>query len=749
MTVRKIKIKNTMKKTIHILLTCWLLTYLSGCVANKPYGTANQLSTNQEIKVTNAHYRKKATPVGVGLTIGMVAGGAAAGANMDLVTINNSEGEQESVPVANAIIGGLVGWGVSSLFTHVFQNQGQKNVPIDNNQTWTKKKYGEKYIVAGNESEHTKHFSIFPRSAVERFTIQSMEDIEVFKQTFPAATKIQTDFVASQAVSKVNRTDLLRVRVMFPNSASDGALKAKYLEKSNSVAQIIEAKRKFPELKSQAESKVVNYINTFSHVKAFKQAFPNSKYKNEVMGKVVNKLSRSELLQLISLYTNEPNTIVAKKRYITTANNLTDYLSAVSRFRKQAADVERTAKGFVRSSSDLKTFKSQFGRSSTYFKQAFVNAYTKDTRSNIPSIISTAYHLDSLTLSKAKLRYVERSTTVKDAYNAGRKYPEMFSKADARAASVATTVTACNSYFNYFSNGSYQAKVDRNLANALREEYNQLGSLLSYHNFFKKYKDQRDPELLMFKVIGKLMQAEQAADASFNSTYNYKDRNNVKVLIGFQTKGDYPAYLFMDKAKTAVQVIDWFGPWVEAIYSTGARGNWGLIAGKWYKKGTSGDWSGKQNSELKQFMAKAKRALKKSTNGIVIDLIAEYEGSHAADAYLNSAQSYSGYDDYGNDDDREESNADECGNAKEGNIVVPEYDTEDWVESSNITDGIFSYQEIDFDDGVSGKLFRGGDTKKYFISSGLSNYYYKNYTAVVKALYIYKKCGVFTDAGEE
>jgi len=68
--------------------------------------------------------------------------------------------------------------------------------------------------------------------------------------------------------------------------------------------------------------------------------------------------------------------------------------------------------------------------------------------------------------------------------------------------------------------------------------------------------------------------------------------------------------------------------------------------------------------------------------------------------------------------------------------------TEHWSESWGLADGTFYYSDIVFSDNTRGRLFQGGNSKRYFVenSSG-KNYYYINLRAAVRALYLYKKYG--------
>lgn len=58
-------------------------------------------------------------------------------------------------------------------------------------------------------------------------------------------------------------------------------------------------------------------------------------------------------------------------------------------------------------------------------------------------------------------------------------------------------------------------------------------------------------------------------------------------------------------------------------------------------------------------------------------------------------------------------------------------------------------QFIQFPDGVNGRVFQGSSTKKYFLEIKGYNVYYSSYTNMVKALYIYKKCGIEPKFGKD
>ena len=61
------------------------------------------------------------------------------------------------------------------------------------------------------------------------------------------------------------------------------------------------------------------------------------------------------------------------------------------------------------------------------------------------------------------------------------------------------------------------------------------------------------------------------------------------------------------------------------------------------------------------------------------------------------------------------------------NMGIPAAELGNWYESFGIMDGTFYYTDVEFHDGVKGRLFQGGNSKKYFVESAEGrNYYYIN-----------------------
>jgi hypothetical protein len=85
----------------------------------------------------------------------------------------------------------------------------------------------------------------------------------------------------------------------------------------------------------------------------------------------------------------------------------------------------------------------------------------------------------------------------------------------------------------------------------------------------------------------------------------------------------------------------------------------------------------------------------------------------------------------------------DCGTSQELSFSqIPRYTSGDVIGKRSLIDGRYYEQTISFKDNITGLLFQGGNSQKYFIEDPTgTNYYYQDKNAVIRALYIYKKYG--------
>lgn len=81
---------------------------------------------------------------------------------------------------------------------------------------------------------------------------------------------------------------------------------------------------------------------------------------------------------------------------------------------------------------------------------------------------------------------------------------------------------------------------------------------------------------------------------------------------------------------------------------------------------------------------------------------------------------------------------------------IPSFNRTNWIESSNLLWGRYYKQYYEFNDEVTGYLFQGGISRKYFISNDKGDtVYFASWKTAVRGLYLYKRFGCFTKYGRD
>ncbi len=77
-------------------------------------------------------------------------------------------------------------------------------------------------------------------------------------------------------------------------------------------------------------------------------------------------------------------------------------------------------------------------------------------------------------------------------------------------------------------------------------------------------------------------------------------------------------------------------------------------------------------------------------------------------------------------------------------------DLSGWKEEFSAMDGKYFTQDVEYSDGVSGQVCKGGNSSDYFIEDGFGhNNYYVDYNSAIRALYVYKKFDKFIQRGRK
>ena len=494
----------------NLLFSCLFFLLLSGCVVNKP--NADKITIpdyNKRVKVYDAHYRKRPTPIGISFVFGGTMAGGYLGYNSNLITFQDGD-ERKPVRPANALIGALVGYSVTSLGNYLL---GQNKVtPSTDPHKWMRDA-NKNYLYLSRTS--SDDFTLMHKSAEAQYTVKNLQDAKDFKTCFPNSS--YTNSVARQGVSVVSREELPVLISLFSSSPSVADMKNRFLSLSSTMRECIEAKNSYPELNADAEKKASSYVRNVDDLRAFKSSFPNSTYANEIVSTLYLKLGRTELPLVVDLFPSIEIISQVKKEYINKSSGFDQLLAAINRYPKIIDDEEARLASLVTNINEMKSFQNKFGNRCKNIDIAFNNAKKKVGWIEFPDLVTaTPFASEALKtstlneyrknlqlelnkcidaqtckdfLSRYNGRFEAHELVLKasykyDYYSAqsiaawshfAKKYPEKFQDADNKAFAYTTTKNAasCRDYLNYFPTGSYVAEVESRLKQSIAYEEEQ------------------------------------------------------------------------------------------------------------------------------------------------------------------------------------------------------------------------------------------------------------------------------------
>lgn len=285
---------------------------VTSCTSLHPtYYNVSKEDYNTRVKVSDPGYHKKINGVGVGAILATTAGGAYLGYQNELIAVSDANHSVKSDKYINAAIGGLVGFGVSSLANYLIAGQGKrvsfKGTKDDMNR-WVSK-YDNNYtglrITNGD-------IIMIADAADEDYTVDNWSDIEDFYSVFDDS-QYKTD-VFDQGVEVLDRRYMPDLIDKFPSCKYVPDAKFVYYDLSENLEQLFEAERRFPNRKYEVEEKAVKLTRSYSDARKFFDKYPSSKFNKYVY---INSLASS--------YTKNEAKAIKKKlgsTYYLTQNDL-------------------------------------------------------------------------------------------------------------------------------------------------------------------------------------------------------------------------------------------------------------------------------------------------------------------------------------------------------------------------------------------------------------------------------------------
>lgn len=575
------------------ILYLTILVLLSSCTVYKPDSSGvSKADYNQRVEVSNPYFEKDLTIIGHTSFLVGATGGAFVGYSMGQNAKMFSEftpDQQKTASIGSAVLGAFVGYSTAYLLNNISGWGNKKYNP--NPKDWIKKTNKDMLVLMATSNK----FNLINKNVEPTFTVKNIQDARDYSLVFKNSS--HQNRVIDQGSTVLPRTDLIEFVNIYSTDPNISKAKFSFLEKSNGFDEILDAKIRYPIVKTDAEPKLVRNISTVSNLSDFKKHYSSSPQMNEAILKAMNSNSSDQLPNIIALfnkadYQQYPALVEAEERYIkANQNSLSAYLAAVDKYpdRYLRSEVEQKSASLVINYRDAKMFKNRFGSGSSYSIRVFTNALKKSERKEIPNLISLYSELDSATHYQAYVKYVELSETIYDCLKAALTYTDAKDIADKRAYNLVTSVTEAKNYLNYFRGGSYEQSVKDKMANYIRTEYNSLNSndLAGLHYFVKKYDDVNyDPHNIVYNAKKRLNEINRQYESDYDRALEYSNNADQLVLVFIETNSWFPAFTIAEQIKPKLKKVDNINPWINYIYLVGAKGNKLVYAAEWYKKGT-------------------------------------------------------------------------------------------------------------------------------------------------------------------
>lgn len=285
------------KYNIQIIVVI-LFMFTTGCVTYKAdSGSISTPDYNQRIVVSEPHYDKVLTPIGVTSIVASTIAGGYCGYKTDIIKYNSGV-EQKTSKIGNTVLGAAIGFGTSYAVNKLLGWGNTKDVNIATD--WIKKA-NRNYLLINSTSNS---MTIIPKNADYGYQIKSLADANQFKSVFN--NSIYEDDVFKIGVSNLARYELPSLINLFPNTTSLLLAKDKYIVRSQNYSDIVNAVKMYPESKNNYETNFLNLIATCDDAVDFKNRYSNSSFlkKGYLYAFKTDNQSKSKILSLNNLFNN-------------------------------------------------------------------------------------------------------------------------------------------------------------------------------------------------------------------------------------------------------------------------------------------------------------------------------------------------------------------------------------------------------------------------------------------------------------
>ncbi len=372
-----------------------------------------------------------------------------------------------------------------------------------------------------------KDLNLIIDDKIEKKAITYVTSIHTLKKFNTYFSKKHADDAILNLLPSINRSEICTILDLYPDCKIKSRIIKTYLDKSETFEQCIEAKDKFPALSIEAEKKALNYLSTIYHAITFKKNFAKSNNFDFILQKIYKTVLREDLPDLIDLFPNVNTVLKAKEYYISSSNNLQEYLDSVEKYSEYKIDIEQNCVQYTKTLSDSKLFVKTFGMDSINSTEVFYKVLNNlKSKEDVITLIDLFQQLSEENTLIGKKKYIDLCENINDCQIALQKFPDQSKTIEVKAYSLVKNIEECSKFLKYFSFSEYLEDVMSKTESILKREYNSCyHQIEDYQNFINKY-----------EVYNNLYDPDNLLDKARQNIQNIKDYE--KFIITCQEQAD-------------------------------------------------------------------------------------------------------------------------------------------------------------------------------------------------------------------
>ena len=207
-----------MKRTVLFIASIGVILF-QACATLKPAADSiSEPDYNQRITVSNPQYKIVPSAIGYASSVLLPVAGAVGGTFLPVPMVYQ-DGEQVHSKVGGAILGGLLGLGVTAI-SNDMSSFGSFQDAEDHTQ-WLKKAGGDDFVIL---DDNELAIRLIHKSAESNYIVKNLDDVRDFASAFPAS--LYSESVFNQAFDKTKRKDIPELISLLPGDFNKKAKKS-------------------------------------------------------------------------------------------------------------------------------------------------------------------------------------------------------------------------------------------------------------------------------------------------------------------------------------------------------------------------------------------------------------------------------------------------------------------------------------------------------------------------------------------